>query len=136
MNLKIKLLKKELELEELKEKKKTFLQTQDYKELSVLREQEEKTESEIQLLVCELKVRFDLLEIREGNYAELKKLSLVLSRYDNKNNLLTSKISEFFQSKILEKQTALFNRDFKKWDNIKTEISILKKQFSEIKFSI
>lgn len=136
MNLKIKLLKKELELEELKEKKKTFLQTQDYKELSVLREQEEKTESEIQLLVCELKVRFDLLEIREENYAELKELSLLLSRYDNSNNLLTSKISEFFQSKILEKQTALFNRDFKKWDNIKTEISNLKKQFSEIKFSI
>lgn len=136
MNLKIRLLKKELELEELKEKKKPFLQTQNYKELSVLREQEEKTESEIQFLVCELKVRFDLLEIREGNYAELKELSLFLSRYDNKNNLLTLKISEFFQSKILQKQTALFNRDFKKWDNIKTELSILKKQFSEIKFSI
>ncbi|MDD3773281.1 MAG: hypothetical protein PHC38_11595 [Weeksellaceae bacterium] len=136
MNLKIKLLKKELELEELKEKKKPFLQNQDYKELSVLREQEEKIESEIQLLVCELKVRFDLLEIREGNYAELKELSLFLFRYDNKNNLLTLKISEFFQSKILQKQTALFNRDFKKWDNIKTEISNLKKQFSEIKFSI
>jgi len=95
MNLKIKLLKKEMKLELIREKKSIAISCMNYKKAARLRDIEKQLEQSVSETVKSLKNYFNHTVMTDKNYHELEEISKIIYYYgQDKNPLLISKIEE------------------------------------------
>lgn len=95
MNLKIKLLKKEMKLELIREKKSIAISCMNYKKAALLRDVEKQLEQSISEVVKDLENYFNHTVMTNENYYKLEEISKILYYYgQDKNPLLISKFEE------------------------------------------
>jgi hypothetical protein len=113
MNYKLILLEKELELEKIREQKRTFIQEQNYEKAANIRETEKQKEEEISQIVESLEQLFNTTELTSDNYYDIEEISLLLNRYKpNENHLLQEKLKTTLESLKIRKQQAQKEQNF------------------------